>query len=64
MAQVDNDSPDPEYAVETETTMAHEYQDSFRITGLEVTKEGGYEATIFGTPASSTTSICSGYSWA
>ncbi|MCJ7738447.1 MAG: right-handed parallel beta-helix repeat-containing protein, partial [Anaerolineae bacterium] len=50
MAQVDNDSPDPQYAVHTETTMAHEYQDSFRITGLEVTKEGGNEAAVFGTP--------------
>ncbi|MBS3784599.1 MAG: hypothetical protein KGY78_09150, partial [Anaerolineae bacterium] len=50
IAQVDVDSTDLDVGFQTETTMAHRYQDSFRITGLEVAKEGGYEAMVLGTP--------------
>jgi hypothetical protein len=35
----------------TEMHVLHQYQDSFRLTGLKVTKERGYEAAVLGTPA-------------
>jgi hypothetical protein len=38
------------WMLKTETQLVHQYQDSFRITGLEVTKEAGYEAAVLGTP--------------
>jgi hypothetical protein len=39
-----------DWTVVTETRTLHQYQDRFRITGLEITKNQGYEAAVLGTP--------------
>jgi hypothetical protein len=53
MAEMQSDYSE-DWIVKTRTTTLHEYQDSFRITGLKVTKDQGYEAAVFGVPASQT----------
>lgn len=35
-----------------DTTLLHQYQDTFRLTGLRVTRSKGYEAAVLGTPSS------------
>lgn len=35
----------------TETRLLHQYQEPFRVTGLQVTRSEGAEAALFGTPA-------------
>jgi hypothetical protein len=37
--------------VKTQPIIIHQYEDTFRITGLKVTMDGGYEAMVLGTPA-------------
>jgi hypothetical protein len=40
--------------MKTETRVVHQYQDDFRLTGLQVTKDKGYEAAVIGTPVQAT----------
>ena len=43
-----------ECEIETEATILHQYQETFRITGLTVTKSESYEASVMGTPSMTT----------
>jgi len=49
MAQMQADHSE-HWTIKTETRVLHQYQDSFRLTGLDVTKDQGYEAAVLGTP--------------
>src|SRR3990172_13105121 len=49
MAEMQNDYS-VDWVVNSESKTLHEYQDSFRITGLKITKDHGYEAAVLGTP--------------
>ncbi|MFO7696055.1 MAG: hypothetical protein R6X16_02720, partial [Anaerolineae bacterium] len=49
MAQVQADAMDGE-SLSTETRVLHQYEDTFRVTGLQVTKSQSYEAAVLGTP--------------
>ena len=48
MAEMQNDRSE-DWTVIAETQTLHEYQDSFRVTGLKITKDQGYEAAVIGT---------------
>jgi len=52
MAQMQNDTS-ASWVITPESTTLHQYKDSFRITGLEITKDQSYEAAVLGTPADS-----------
>jgi hypothetical protein len=49
MAQMQVDRSES-WSISTQTRLLHQYQDSFRLTGLDVTKDQGYEAAVLGTP--------------
>ena len=49
MAEVQTDHNE-NFITKTETRTLHQYQDSFRITGMQVTKDEGYEAAVIATP--------------